>query len=345
MTMRALVKETAKPGLTLKEVPVPSPGFGEVLIRVERAGICGTDLHIYEWDKWAAERVRPSLTIGHEFVGRVARLGEGVSTVKVGDRVSGEGHIGCGDCYCCRTGQGHICEKVDIIGVDVNGCFAEYLLLPGANVWKLDSRVSDRVGAILDPLGNAMHTVMVDQISGRSVLIMGVGTIGLMMVTIARAAGALEIFCVDTNGYKLGVAKQLGADLCLNAQDSEFEDKIRSRTRGRLGVDVLLEASGHPTAIKSGLSLLRSGGWAALLGIPPQEIPFDLAREVIFKGVTLYGINGRRIFETWYQCENFLTRGRLNLDPIITHEMPLQEFQKGFELMKAGKAIKVILSL
>jgi threonine 3-dehydrogenase len=190
-----------------------------------------------------------------------------------------------------------------------------------------------------------MHTVMVDSVSGRTVLIVGVGTIGLMMVTIARAAGAMEVFCVDTNAYKLEIAKQLGADLCVNANDPEFEEKIRSRTNALHGVDVLLEASGNPAGVKSGLRLLRSGGWAALLGIPPREISFNLAQEIIFKGVTIYGINGRKMFETWYQCENFLTRHRLNLDPIITHQIAFEDFRKGFELMQAGKAIKVILDL
>ena len=343
--MRALIKSKPGIGLELQRIPFPSPGAREVLIRVKKAGICGTDVHIYTWDDWAANRVSLGLTIGHEFMGEVVEVGKCVSGIEVGSRVSGEGHIGCGHCYCCRTGQGHICERVDIIGIDVNGCFADFLVLPESNVWKLDPTIPDRIGAIHDPLGNAMHTVMVDEVSGRTVLIVGVGTIGLMMVTIARAAGAMEVFCVDTNPYKLEIAKQLGADLCVNASDHGFEETILSRTNARHGVDVLLEASGNPVGVKSGLRLLRSGGWAALLGIPPREISFNLAEEIIFKGITIYGINGRKMFETWYQCENFLTRQRLNLDPIITHEIPFEEFQSGFELMLAGKAIKVIFDL
>jgi threonine 3-dehydrogenase len=343
--MRALVKRKPGTGMEMQRIPIPSPAPREVLIRVKKAGICGTDVHIYTWDDWAASRVKIGLTIGHEFMGEVVEVGRCVSGIKVGTRVSGEGHIGCGQCYCCRTGQGHICEKVDIIGIDVDGCFADYLSLPESNVWKLDPKIPDRIGAIHDPLGNAMHTVMVDDVSGRSVLIVGVGTIGLMMVTIARAAGAMEVFCVDTNPYKLQIAKQLGADLCVNANHPGFEEEIRSRTDARHGVDVLLEASGNPAGVKAGLRLLRSGGWAALLGIPPREISFNLAEEIIFKGITIYGINGRKMFETWYQCENFLTRQRLNLDAVITHEIPFEDFETGFELMLAGKAIKVLLNL
>lgn len=343
--MRALIKADAGPGLTLVQAPVPEIGPRDVLIRVKKAAICGTDVHIYVWDEWAASRVQPGTVIGHEFMGEVVRTGAAVDAVAVGDRVSGEGHIGCGHCYACRTGQGHICDRVDIIGIDVHGAFADYVRLPDTNVWKLHPSISDEIGAIHDPLGNAMHTVMVDDVSGQSVLVIGAGPVGLMITSIARAAGAIDIVTLDVNPRRLSLATTMGADAAFDPRAPGVEDALRARTRGGRGFDVMLEASGSPAGIAMGLRLLRSGGWAALLGIPSKEVCFNLAQDVIFKGITLHGVNGRRMYETWYQVENFLIHDRIHVEPIITHALPLEDFATGFDLLRRGEAIKVLLDV
>ncbi|HWL52119.1 MAG TPA: L-threonine 3-dehydrogenase [Chthoniobacteraceae bacterium] len=342
--MKAIIKEKAAPGLTLVERPIPEPGPGQVRIKVKAMGICGTDLHIWLWDKWAAGRVKPGTIIGHEFMGVVDALGEGVKGVKPGDRVSGEGHIGCGRCYTCRTGNSHICEHVDIIGIDVNGCFAEYLLLPESNVWPLPDDIPDHLGAIHDPFGNAMHTVMSVPVSGKSVLIMGSGMIGAMAVGICRAIGAFSIIAVDPNPAKLDLARRMGAHHALNPQFHDVKKIVGELTHGE-GVDTLLEMSGNAGAIGLGLDLTRNGGSVALLGIPAQEVSLDLARDIIFKGLTIHGINGRRMYETWFQMTGFLRNRLLDLSPIITHHLPFEDIETGLELMKAGKSGKVVIYL
>jgi threonine 3-dehydrogenase len=302
-------------------------------------------VHIYSWDQWAASRVRPGTVIGHEFMGEVAQVGAAVDAVAVGDRVSGEGHIGCGHCYACRTGQGHICDRVDIIGIDVDGCFAEYVRLPDSNVWKLHPSISDELGAIHDPMGNAMHTVMVDDVSGRSVLVVGAGPVGLMITNIARAAGAIDIVTLDVNPNRLALATSMGADASFDPREPGVEATLLERTRGGRGFDVMLEASGSPAGIALGLRVLRSGGWASLLGIPSKEVSINLAEDVIFKGITLHGVNGRRMFETWYQVESFLTHRRIHVDAIITHVLPLADYERAFELLRRGEAIKIIFDV
>lgn len=345
LRMRALVKRNGERGLTFAEVPQPSIGPRDVLIRVDMAGVCGTDLHIYQWDAWAAGRVHLGSVVGHEFMGRVVQLGAAVESVAVGDRVSGEGHIGCGRCYCCRTGEGHICESVDIIGIDRDGCFADYVSLPEQNVWRLHDSISDRLGAIHDPLGNAMHTVMVDDVSGKSVLVVGAGAIGLLIVNIARAAGALDVVAVEPNRKKRELAKEMGAEAVWDPADSAGEERLLARTRGGRGFDVVLDASGSPQGIHTGLRLLRSGGWAALIGIPKTDVSLNLAEDVVFKGITIHGINGRKMFETWYQVEDFLVHNRLRVEPVITHVIPFSRFEEAFALLEKGEAIKVILDL
>ncbi len=343
-TMRALCKTAPKPGFEACEVPVPKLGPSDVLIRVEKAGICGSDQHIYSWDKWAQSRIKPPLVMGHEFMGRVAAAGDAVRMVSVGDRVSGEGHIADGTCFLCRTGQAHLCKNLKIIGVDRDGAFAEFIAMPEANVWKLDPAIPDEFAAVFDPLGNAVHTVMAAGVSVKSVLITGVGSIGLMAIPVARAAGASAIYAVDVNPAKLELAKTLGADETFLASDPKIVEKILGRTRGD-GADVLLEMSGSPQAIDMGLRALRNGGCAALLGIPADSITINLAERVIFKGVTVLGINGRRMFETWYQTEALVRSGRVDLRPIITHVLPFEEFERAFELMRSGEAAKIVLDL
>lgn len=340
--MLAIKKLTDAPGLSwAPETPLPAIGPRDVLVAVTHAGICGTDRHIYEWDPWSQSRVKLGITTGHEFVGRVVAIGSAVERVEVGARVSAEGHIGCGKCQPCRTGNGHICEKVDILGIDCDGCFAQYVAVPEDNIWPVHPNIPDQVAAVFDPLGNAVHTVMAAGVSGRSVLITGVGIIGLMAVTVARAAGAGRILVTDVDSRRLELAKELGADEAYLATEPWHTD-ARAATQNQ-GPEVLLEMSGHPDALKQGFAALRNGGTAALLGLPSRAVTLDLANDIIFKGATVLGINGRRMFETWYQMESFLLSGRLELEPIITHQLDLADFEQGFHLMQSGDAIKVVL--
>jgi len=342
--MTALRKLKPERGLVLQETAVPQPGPTDVLIKVRKAGICGTDGHIFGWDAWAQRRIHPPLTVGHEFMGTVAAAGEAVRGIVPGDRVSAEGHISCGACLLCRTGEAHICEHVQIIGVDCDGAFADYIRMPAVNVWPLDPEIPDDFGAIFDPLGNAVHTVMAAGVSAKSVVITGVGSIGLMAIPVARAAGAARVFAVDVNAEKLALAERVGADAVFDARDPNLVDEILRRTGGD-GADVLLEMSGSASAIDSGLQLLRNGGRAALLGIPPDDVKINLAERIIFKGLTVLGINGRKMFETWYQTQALVKSGRVDLRPIITHRLPLEQYAEGFELMRSGKAAKIVFDV
>jgi threonine 3-dehydrogenase len=341
-TMRALVKPQPGHGFLLTDVPVPRIGPADVLVRVEKAGVCGTDHHIYSWDRWAQKRVKPPLVVGHEFMGTVAAVGDAVRSVRVGERVSGEGHIADLTCLLCRTGQAHICERVEIIGVDRDGAFAQYVAIPEYNVWRLDPEIADVCAAIFDPLGNAVHTVMSAGVSVKSVVITGVGSIGLMAIPVARAAGATAIYAVDVNPAKLELARRLGADAAFLSTQTDLVDEIKRRTRGD-GADVLLEMSGSGAAIDLGLQALRNGGTAALLGIPADKVNLNLAELIIFKGLTVLGINGRRMFETWYQTESLVKSGRVDPRSIITHVLPYTEFDRAFALMENGEAVKIVL--
>jgi threonine 3-dehydrogenase len=343
-TMRALRKAEPAPGFTATELPVPAIGPTDVLIRVRKVGLCGTDLHIYGWDQWAQRRIKPPLTIGHEFMGTVAAVGGAVRAVVAGDRVSAEGHLACGVCLLCRTGDAHICEHVKIIGVDTDGAFADYLVMPEANVWKLDPAIPDAWAAVFDPLGNAVHTVMAAGVSTKSVAITGVGSIGLMAIPVARAAGASAVYAIDVNPAKLELAARVGADAVFDARDPNLVDEILKRTGGD-GVDVLLEMSGNGAAIDAGLAMVRNGGRAALLGIPSNDVQINLAERIIFKGLTVLGINGRKMFETWYQTQALVKSGRVDLGPIITHELPFEAYDEAFGLMQSGVAAKVVLDV
>jgi threonine 3-dehydrogenase len=343
-TMPALRKLHDAPGLDFcPSVELPEVGPRDVLVGVTHAGICGTDRHIYEWDAWSQSRIKIGITTGHEFVGKVIQVGNAVNRTSVGARVSAEGHIGCGACEQCRTGNGHICEKVDIIGIDCNGCFAPYAVVPEENVWPVHDDIPDEVAAVFDPLGNAVHTVMTAGVSGKSVLITGVGIIGLMAVSVARAAGASHIYVTDLDPKRLQIAKDLGADEAYNATDNWVE-QVRKATGGS-GVHCLIEMSGNAHAINDGFAALRNGGTAAMLGIPSGDISIDLTNHIIFKGATVHGINGRKMFETWYQMENLLLSKRINLEPIITHVIEMEDFEKGFQMMQSGEAIKVVMKI
>jgi threonine 3-dehydrogenase len=341
-TMQAVVKAKAAPGIELQEVPIPSPGPGQVLVKVQAASVCGTDLHIFNWDPWAQGRIHPPLIPGHEFAGVVVGMGRGVTTVKEGDLVSAEMHVACGKCMQCRIGEAHICQHVRILGVDEDGAFAEYAIIPETNIWKLSPQIPHEYASLLDPLGNAVHAVLSGPIAAQTVAVTGCGAIGLFSIAVAKACGAAKVFAVEVNEHRRAVAAKMGADVVLNPATEDVVARIKDETGGT-GVDVLLEMSGVATAIRTGFAALRTGGRASLLGIPSKPFELDFARDIIFKGAIVLGINGRKMFETWFQMEALLATGKLNLEPAITHRLKLGEFERAMELLRTGDAIKVIL--
>lgn len=341
--MRALAKTDAGPGLELIDVPVPAAGRGDVLIKVFAGGICGTDLHIYQWDPWARSRIRPPRVIGHEFCGTIDRVGDEVTEVSPGDFVSAEGHVACGVCHSCRTGSPHICERLSIIGVDRDGGFAEYVAVPAGNVWKLDSSIPRDVAAVMDPLGNAVHTALQTPLVGKTVAVIGCGPIGLMAIPVCHIAGAAQVIASDVAEPRLALARRMGADMVLNASAEDVPARIRHATGGR-GADVVLEMSGHRSGLRDGLQALANGGWVSLLGLPSGPVEIDLANDVIFKEAHLAGVFGRRMWETWEQAAALLKMG-LDITPVITHRFPLERFEEAFALLSSGEAGKVILYL
>jgi threonine 3-dehydrogenase len=341
-TMKALRKTQAAKGLEIAEVPVPAIGPTDVLVRVSAASICGTDLHIYGWDRWSQGRIKPPVTLGHEFCGVVEKVGDEVTAVKPGDFVSAEMHVNCGHCHQCRLGEAHICQNLKIIGIDQDGAFAEFVKIPASNIWKLDAAIPERYGAILDPLGNAVHTVLAGLIAGQTVLVTGCGPIGLMAIAVAKACGSSTVFATETNAQRRAMALQMGADVTINPATEDAVAEILSATGGT-GVDALLEMSGNPTAIQQGFSALRAGGRASLLGIPTESVPLDLVKDVIFKGATVQGIYGRRMYETWVQMTALLKAGRLNLEPLFGEKAPLEEFENAFAKLHRGLAGKILL--
>lgn len=340
--MKALVKAAAEPGFVLSDVPEPSIRDDEVLIRVRRAGVCGTDVHIYEWDAWAQGRVRPPIVVGHEFAGDVVQVGRLVTDVKEGDRVTAEGHIVDGRCLLCRTGNAHVCPYTKIIGVDRDGCFAEYIAMPATNVWHLDDNVSFDIGGIHDPMGNAFHTALTAVIPGATVLVTGCGPIGLFAVGICKAAGASHIIASDVNPRRLELARQMGAHEALHPGDAA--GAVRGATAG-LGVDVVLEMSGVHAAIHQAFDLVRVGGRVQMLGIPAKPMDVDFATEVIFKGITIYGVVGRRMYDTWIQMTRFLRSGMFDPTPVITHRFGLADADEAIRAIKTGEAGKVIFEI
>src|SRR5882757_7231275 len=328
-TMKALRKMQAARGLQMDTVAVPLIGPTDVLVRVKTASICGTDLHIYGWDRWSQGRIKPPVTLGHEFCGVVEKIGDEVEAVKTGDFVSAEMHVNCGHCHQCRVGEAHICQNLKIIGIDQDGAFAEFVKIPAANIIKLDPAIPERYGAILDPLGNAVHTVLAGAIAGRTALVTGCGPIGLMSIAVAKACGSSTVFATETNQQRRAMAKKMGADLVVNPVETDSVAKIKAETSGT-GVDVLLEMSGNPAAIQQGFRALRAGGRASLLGIPTESVPLDLVNDVIFKGATVQGIYGRRMYETWVQMTALLKAGRLNLDALFDERISLEKFESAF---------------
>jgi threonine 3-dehydrogenase len=340
--MKALRKMQPRPGLSLESAPIPTIASTDVLVRVTTASICGTDLHIHGWDRWSQGRIKPPVTLGHEFCGVVERVGEEVSAVKPGDIVSAEMHVSCGHCHQCRLGEAHICQNLRIIGIDRDGAFAQFVKIPASNIWKLDPSIPEHYGAILDPLGNAVHTVLAGPIAGQTVLVTGCGPIGLMAIAVAKATGSSTVFATETNAQRRSMAKKMGADVVIDPTTENAVARILTETSGT-GVDVLLEMSGNPTAIQQGFKALRAGGRASLLGIPTESVPLDLVNDVIFKGATVQGIYGRRMYATWVQMTALLKAGRLNLDPLFGERTSLDKFEDAFKMLRGGLAGKILL--
>ncbi len=338
--MRALVKRHRKPGLWMEEVPVPDLAPDDVLIRVKKTAICGTDLHIYNWDNWAQKTIPVPMVTGHEFVGVIEKLGSNVTGYKVGDRVSGEGHITCGHCRNCRAGKRHLCRNTVGVGVNRQGCFAEYLAIPYGNAFKIHESISDDVASMFDPYGNAVHTALSFNLVGEDVLITGAGPIGIMAAAIARHVGARHVVVTDINDYRLDLAKQLGATRIVNVARENLTDVMREIGMVE-GFDVGLEVSGNAKAFRSMLDTMNHGGSIALLGIFPEEVAIDWST-VVFKGLFVKGIYGREMFDTWYKMSAMLKSG-LNIAPVITHRFKAEDFEQGFQILNAGKSGKVIL--
>jgi len=338
--MKALVKAEAAPGLQLQDVPVPSIGINDVLIRVERTGICGTDLHIYQWDEWAQRTIPVPMVVGHEFVGQIVEVGSNVADFHPGDLVSAEGHVVCGRCRNCLAGRRHLCRSTQGIGVNRPGAFAEFISVPVTNVWHHHDDIDLDVAAIFDPLGNAVHTALSFDVLGEDVLITGAGPIGIMAAAVVRHAGARFVVVTDVNEYRLGLARKMGATLGVNVTQENLAD-VQKKLGMKEGFDVGLEMSGNPSAFAGMIENLCHGGKVAMLGIPSKALQIDW-NTVIFNMLTIKGIYGREMYETWYKMTAMLQSG-LDIRPVITHRFSCADFEKGFEVMATGQSGKVIL--
>ncbi len=337
--MKALIKSKAEKGIWMTEVPIPEIGNNDVLIKVSKTAICGTDLHIYKWDEWSQKNIKIPTVTGHEFVGEIVKIGNDVKGFKVGDRVSGEGHITCGVCRCCRSGTAHLCQHTVGVGIHRNGCFAEYLAIPASNTIHIHPSISSELASIFDPFGNATHATLSFNLVGEDVLITGAGPIGIMAAAIARHCGARHIVVTDVLDYRLNLAKKSGATRVVNVAKESVESVVKEL--GMVGFDIGLEMSGNEVAFNSMVKNMHNSGRISLLGILPgsTKVPWD---DIIFKGLFLKGIYGREIFETWYKMQSMLTSG-LDISHVITHKFPFEQFQKGFDVMVSGECGKVIL--
>lgn len=338
--MRALAKLHPQEGIWLHTTQRPKMGHNDLLIKIHKTAICGTDLHIYNWDEWAQQTIPLGMTVGHEYVGEVVDIGSEVEGFSIGDRVSGEGHITCGHCRNCRAGRRHLCRNAVGVGVNRPGAFAEYLVLPAINAFRIPENISDDLAAIFDPYGNALHTALSFDLVGEDVLITGAGPIGIMAAAIALHVGARHVVLTDVNPYRLALGRRMGVIHTVNVEEQSLSDKMAELQMSE-GFDVGLEMSGAEPAFRSMLKAMNHGGKIAMLGIPAGEMAIDWT-EVIFKGLIIKGIYGREMFETWYKMASVIQSG-LNLTPIITHRFPVEEFQKGFDAMRSGEAGKVIL--
>lgn len=340
--MVAIMKKKPAYGAELVEVDVPTPKEGEVLIKVLATSICGTDLHIYEWNEWAQSRIKPPQIMGHEVAGEVIEVGKGVDTLEAGDYISAETHIVCGKCYQCRNGHYHVCQNTRIFGVDGDGVFAEYAIVPAQNAWKNPKDIPPEYATLQEPLGNAVDTVLAGPIAGKTVLITGAGPLGLLGITVAKASGASLVIVSEPSEFRRDLAKKVGADVTINPMEENVVKEVRDLTDGN-GVDVFLEFSGAPKALEQGLQAVTPAGRVSLLGLFPKEVPLDFNNLIIFKSLTVYGITGRHLWQTWYTVSKLLQSGKLNLNPVITHKYRgFDRFEEAFELMRAGKTGKVV---
>ncbi len=338
--MKALSKQYAEPGIWMIEAPEPEPGPNDVLIRIHRTSECGTDLHIYQWDEWARHTVPVPMITGHEYSGEIVALGQEVRGFEVGDRVSGEGHITCGNCRNCRAGQRHLCRNTVGVGVERQGAFADYMILPAFNLFKLPDEISYDLAAIFDPFGNAVHTALAFDVVGEDVLITGAGPIGIMAAAVVRHIGARHVVITDVNDYRLALADEMGATRTVNVANEPLEDVMAELGMSE-GFDVVLEMSGVESAVNQMLDVINHGGKIAMLGIPPTEMAIDWSK-VIFKGLTIQGIYGRRMFETWYKMASLIQSG-LDISPVITHHFKAEEYEQAFSAMTSGQCGKVVL--
>ncbi|SDL26094.1 L-threonine 3-dehydrogenase [Modicisalibacter muralis] len=338
--MKALAKLKAEPGIWMTDAPIPEIGHNDVLIKIHRTAICGTDMHIYQWDEWSQKTVPVPMVTGHEYAGEVVAIGQEVSGYQIGDRVSGEGHVTCGHCRNCRAGRTHLCRNSVGVGVNRPGAFAEYMTLPAFNLFKLPDEIPFELAAIFDPFGNAVHTALSFDVVGEDVLITGAGPIGIMAAAVVRHIGARHVVITDVNDYRLALAEKMGATRTVNVSREHLQDVMADLNMSE-GFDVVLEMSGVPSAVSEMLDVINHGGKIAMLGIPPEEMAIDWTK-VIFKGLTIKGIYGREMFETWYKMASLIQSG-LDLNPIITHRFKIDDFEQGFEVMGSGQSGKVIL--
>ena len=338
--MKSLVKAKREPGIWMEDIPVPEYGVNDVLIKIHKTAICGTDIHIYSWDDWAQATIPVPMTVGHEFYGEIAEIGREVKGFSIGQRVSGEGHITCGMCRNCRAGKRHLCRNTLGVGVNRPGCFAEYLALPASNVLPLPDNITGEQASILDPFGNATHCALAFDMVGEDVLITGAGPIGIMAVAIAKHIGARHVVITDVNDHRLELARKMGATRAINVKYQPIKDVMDELDMSE-GFDVGLEMSGNPMALNDMFKAMNHGGHVAILGIPPQETPIDW-NQVIFKGLVIKGIYGREMFETWYKMIAMLQSG-LDISPVMTHHFPVADFQDAFQIMASGQSGKVIL--
>ena len=342
-TMRAVVKPASSPGFEMRRVPIPAIGPADVLVRVRAASICGTDLHVYRWDPWAASRVQPPVVVGHEVCGDVVDRGAMVTTPNIGEFVSLESHVICNTCAYCRTGQGHICQNTRLIGIDRDGGFAEYIAIPAQNAWPNPPDLPLEIAVLQENFGNAVHTAFAFDLRAKKVLVTGCGPVGLMTIAVARAIGARAIYGTDISRFRIDFARRMGADLALHAAEDPVLETVREATDGE-GVDVLLEMSGAPAAIDQGFALLKAGGDAALLGVAPGAFTFDWNHHIVFKAAHVMGISGRRLWQTWYQGRGLIRSGAVDLSPMVTDHFSLEDFHDAFERMASGDSGKVMLT-
>jgi threonine 3-dehydrogenase len=343
-TMRAIRKREATPGLTLEEVPVPTPGADEVLVRIEAASICGTDLHISRWDQWSSERVQPPLTLGHELCGTVVATGSGVRDIEEGDYVSAESHVTCGVCFHCRTGKAHMCEQTKILGVDRDGGFADFVAIPASVVWKNDrSKLPPEIACLQEPFGNAVFATSTQDLAGRAVAVLGCGPVGLFTIAIAKAFGSGLLFASDHVPFRMELARTLGAEAVVNVDEVEDVAAWFMEQNEGVGVGVVFEMSGALRAIEDAFAVVRHGGNVVLFGIPARPATIDIAESLIFKNLTVTAVNGREIWETWYTTRWLLEHGVVDLRPLITAELPLERYEEAFALLESGEACKIVL--